>query len=120
MKDTANNLALGLGVAVLGFALYRYFRGQGAANAAAPSSSTPATVSGLTGASLTGGLPGSLASMLNFGGSTNGPTPLAVDNPYASTSWNPDALSAAMSQDLGAALQAANERGVNSYGFYLP
>ncbi len=45
MKDTANNLALGLGVAVLGFALYRYFQGQGATNAAAPSSSTPSTVS---------------------------------------------------------------------------
>ncbi|KVK86208.1 hypothetical protein WS90_08020 [Burkholderia cepacia] len=116
MKDTANNLALGLGVAVLGFALYRYFQGQGAANAAAPSSSTPYVASGQTGS----GFPGALSTLLNFGGSTNGPSPLAVDNPYASTSWNPDALSTAMSQDLGAALQAAGERGVNSYGFTLP
>ncbi|WP_419683805.1 hypothetical protein ACN22W_09560 [Burkholderia theae] len=116
MKDTANNLALGLGVAVLGFALYRYFKGQGATNAAAPSSSTPAVVSGQSGS----GFPGALSTLLNFGGSTNGTTPLAVDNPYASTSWNPDALSGAMSQDLSDALAKAGEAGINNYGFTLP
>ncbi|AOJ83787.1 hypothetical protein WS86_24475 [Burkholderia savannae] len=117
MKDTANNIALGLGVAVLGFALYRYFQSQGAnsAGGGAASAGPLATVSGGQ-----GNIGAALNSLLNFGGSTNGPTPLAVDNPYASTAWNPDALSAAMSADLSAALQAANERGVNSYGFQLP
>ena len=109
MNDTANNLALGLGVAVLGFALYRYFQGQG--------SSAPTSTVTNASASPNGGATWSL---LNFGGSTNGPTPLAVDNPYSSFAWNPDALSGAMSQDLTAALAKAGEAGINSYGFTLP
>ncbi|KUZ06998.1 hypothetical protein WI28_23030 [Burkholderia diffusa] len=108
MKDTANNLALGLGVAVLGFALYRYFKGQ--------ASATPTST--ITNGSTSGG--GATWSLLNFGGSTNGPSPLAVDNPYASTAWNPDALSGAMSQDLTAALAKAGEAGINTWGFTLP
>ncbi|MBN3781154.1 hypothetical protein G3O06_26945 [Burkholderia sp. Ac-20345] len=110
MKDTANNLALGLGVAVLGFALYRYFKGQG--STAAPTSTVTNAPTSPNG--------GATWSLLNFGGSTDGTTPLAVDNPYSSFSWNPDALSGAMSQDLTAALAKAGESGINSYGFTLP
>ncbi|WP_269501352.1 hypothetical protein [Burkholderia sp. IMCC1007] len=109
MSDTANNAALGLGVAVLGFALYRYFRGQGGAAPTSTVTNAPTSPNG-----------GATWSLLNFGGSTNGPSPLAVDNPYASTAWNPDALSGAMSQDLAAALAKAGEAGINSYGFTLP
>lgn len=102
MKNTTNNIALGLGVAVIGFSLYRYFKGQGSAP-------MPTSPNG-----------GATWSLLNFGGSTNGPSPLALDNPYASTAWNPDALSGAMSQDLSAALAKAGESGINSFGFTLP
>ncbi|WP_186289112.1 hypothetical protein [Burkholderia gladioli] len=113
MKDTANNIALGLGVAVLGFALYRYFSVQAGAGqgAAAAAGSTAASGSG---GALWQGLTFPLGTATG-GVNMNG----TLDQVYSSTSWNPDAISALIGQDTIAAMGAAGQSTLNSWGFHL-
>ncbi|WP_186082802.1 hypothetical protein [Burkholderia gladioli] len=111
MKDTANNIALGLGVAVLGFALYRYFSGQASAGQAAASGGSAASGSG---GALWQGLTFPLGTATG-GVNMNG----TLDQVYSSTSWNPDAISALIGQDTIAAMGAAGQSTLNSWGFHL-
>lgn len=105
----AQNLAMGLGVAVLGFAVYQYFMAKKAAVGTAALASPNA---------------GALWQNLTFpqGTSTGGVNSmLNMDQIYSSTSWNPDSLSTLVSADSGNALKAVY--GVpllNQYGFTMP
>lgn len=111
MKDTANNIALGLGVAVLGFALYRYFSVQAGAGQAPASSGANSSGSG---GALWQGLTFPLGTATG-GVNMNG----TLDQVYSSTSYNPDAISALIGQDTIAAMGAAGQSTLNSWGFHL-
>ncbi|MCA8355181.1 hypothetical protein [Burkholderia cepacia] len=114
MKDTMNNLALGLGVAALGFALLKYFQsarggssGSSAAGLGAPISASPNA--------------GALWQNLTFPLGTNtGGVNVAgnVDQVYSSTSWNPDDISAQLGADAIAAMGAAGQSTANVWGFH--
>ncbi|WP_322084097.1 hypothetical protein [Burkholderia sp. BCC1972] len=104
-----NNLAMGLGVAVLGFAVVQYFKGQQARNTGLSTLTNPNA--GATWQSLTFPL-GTATGGVNMTG--------GVDNVYSSTSWNPDALGAAIGQDAAAAMNATGQGTLNSWGFTLP
>jgi hypothetical protein len=110
--STTNNLALGLGVAVLGFALYRTLR-PATAGAPQPALALPGMVSGGS----SGG--GSLWQGLTFPLGSTGSSPGSVNGVYTSTSWNPDAISAALAADTVAAMGASGQSMSNSYGFHL-
>ncbi|MBU9401632.1 hypothetical protein KTE13_18000 [Burkholderia multivorans] len=106
-SDVMNNAALGLGVAVIGFALVQYFRKSHGAAA------TP-VVAGANGAAgwqtLTFPL-GQATGGVNMNGS--------IDQVYSSTSWNPDAISALIGQDTLNAMNATGQGTLNTWGFHL-
>lgn len=108
-----NNLALGLGVAVLGFAVYQYMKSGSAAGAGQAS-----------GAPISSGNAGAMWQTLTFPlgtqtGGTNGD--VYMNQAYGSASWNPDAISSAIAQDSQNALQAVYHVPlVNSFGFTMP
>lgn len=120
--DLANNLALGLGVAVLGFAMVKYFqtsRGVTSGGGLAPTSSGAAPITGTTGGGT--GL-GSLWQSLTFplGTATGGTNMLGYqDQVYSSTSYNPDDISATLGNDALAAMGVAGQSTANQYGFHL-
>jgi hypothetical protein len=90
-----NNLAIGLGVAVIGFAVYEYMRSKGGSSASGGTSGATPNA-------------GALWQNLTFplGTATGGTNSVGMSNVYSSTSWNPDAISAAIAQDSQNALQA--------------
>nr|WP_057927247.1 hypothetical protein [Burkholderia ambifaria] len=117
MKDTLNNVALGLGVAALGFALMKYFQsargsssGTGAAGLGAPIGTTTNPNAGSLWQSLTFPL-GTNTGGVNVSGN--------VDQVYSSTSWNPDDISAQLGADAIAAMGAAGQSTANVWGFHL-
>lgn len=103
------NLAMGLGVAVLGFAVFQYFKAK---QSAAGATALAAPNAGALWQNLTiplGTPTGGVNSMLN------------MDQIYSSTSWNPDSLSSLVSADSGNAMQRVY--GVpllNQDGFTMP
>lgn len=108
MKDIANNVALGLGVAVLGFAVYKYFRTSGSNAGAAAVASNPNS--------------GALWQQITFPlGSPSGGVNMTggLDQVYSSGSWNPDSLSAQLGLDTIAAMGAAGQSTLNQYGFHV-
>lgn len=147
MSDTANNVALGLGVAVLGFALFTYFRKgssavtvspQAAKTGAVPSNGVIASagiatlLGALTNGSGQNALPGvltnagsslgSLWDTLTFpsGGTTaDGGSPLSIDQTFSSTSWNPDSISTQIGQDTATLLGQSDSDTLNQWGFTL-
>lgn len=105
--NTMNNLALGLGVAVLGFVVYRAFAQQRASSGAAALGPN----AGATWQTLT----------FPLGSATGGTNMTAgLDQVYSSTSWNPDAISAQIGADTIASMGAAGQGMANQYGFTLP
>lgn len=104
-SDLMNNAALGLGVAVIGFALVQYFKKS--------HSSAPVAV-GANGAAgwqtLTFPL-GTASGGVNMNGS--------IDQVYSSTSYNPDAISALIGQDTLNAMNATGQGTLDSWGFHL-
>ncbi|PMS38461.1 hypothetical protein [Trinickia symbiotica] len=103
----ANNVMMGLGVAVLGFALVQYFRAR---QANASTAALNATNAGATWQNLTfpsGDATGGVNSMLN------------LDQIYASPAWNPDALSSALGNDALGAMQSTGNSTANTWGFTL-
>lgn len=107
-EGTLNNIALGLGVAVLGFAVYRYFAQQRAAGGSAAALGPNA---GSTWQTLTFPLGTATGGTNTIGG---------IDQVYTSTSWNPDAISAQIGADTVAAMGAAGQGILNTYGFTVP
>lgn len=108
MKDTVNNVALGLGIVVLGFAVFRYFKGAGNSAGSAAVASNPNA--------------GALLSALTFpmGTATGGVNMNAgFDQVYSSASWNPDAISSALTQDAYGAMNSLGMSTSNQYGFHL-
>ncbi|KML60891.1 hypothetical protein VL15_07200 [Burkholderia cepacia] len=115
MKDTINNLALGLGVAALGFALLKYFQGarggtSGAAGLGAPIGASTSPNAGSIWQNLTFPL-GTNTGGVNVAGN--------VDQVYSSTSWNPDDISAQLGADAIAAMGAAGQSTANVWGFHV-
>jgi hypothetical protein len=106
----ANNLAMGLGLAVLGFALVRYFRGQSSSASSASAAAFNAPNAGAVWQTLTFPL-GQATGGVNMTG--------GLDQVYSSMSWNPDALSAQIGNDTAAAMGAAGMPDINQYGFHL-
>jgi hypothetical protein len=108
-----NNLALGLGVAVIGFAVYQYMRSSSGSSGAA--AGAPSAASGNAGA---------MWQNLTFPlGSPSGGVNSNVyaNQTYSSASWNPDAISSAIAQDSQNALQAVYHVPlINQYGFTMP
>lgn len=103
-----DNLAMGLGVAVLGFAVVQYFKGQHARNVGTSTVINPNA--------------GALWQTLTFplGTATGGVNMNGyVDQVYSSTSWNPDAISAAISADTLAAMNQTGQGTLNEWGFHL-
>lgn len=116
MKDTLNNVALGLGVAALGFALLKYFQSAGGSSGGSSAAGLSAPI-GATNPNA-----GSLWQSLTFplGTNTGGVNVTgSVDQVYSSTSWNPDAISAQLGADAIAAMGAAGQSTANVWGFHL-
>ncbi|MEX3955886.1 hypothetical protein [Trinickia sp. EG282A] len=106
----ANNVMIGLGVAVLGFALVQYFRAQQANASTASAAGLSAPNAGALWAGLTfpsGTATGGVNSMLN------------LDQIYSSTAWNPDALSSTLGNDALGAMQSTGNSTANTWGFHL-
>jgi hypothetical protein len=104
-----HNLAMGLGVAVLGFAVWKYFQQaqQSAGQAALASPNAGALWQNLT--IPLGTATGGVNSMLN------------MDQIYSSTAWNPDSLSTLVSADSGNAMQRVyGVPLINQFGFTMP
>ncbi|CAN0621112.1 conserved protein of unknown function [Burkholderia multivorans] len=111
-----NNLAMGLGVAVLGFAVIQYFKGakarSSAGGASLPVSAYTSSGGGDAAAWQTLTFPlGQATGGVNMNG--------MLDQVYSSTSWNPDAISAQIGADTQAAMGAAGQGTGNSWGFHL-
>ena len=107
-----NNLALGLGVAVLGFAVYQYMRSGSASGQSAAGAGPTGPNAGATWQTLT----------FPLGQGTGGVNSnVYADQAYGSASWNPDAISSAIAQDSQNALQAIYHVPlVNQFGFTMP
>lgn len=103
-----DNLATGLGVAVLGFAVMQYFKSQKARNTGLSTVTNPNA--GASWQSLTFPL-GTATGGVNMNGS--------IDQVYSSTSWNPDAISAAIGADTLAAMNQTGQGTLNEWGFHL-
>jgi hypothetical protein len=108
-----NNLALGLGVAVIGFAVYQYMKSSTGSSGAATAATGAAS-----------GNAGAMWQTLTFpmGSGTGGVNSnVYADQTYSSASWNPDAISSAIAQDSQNALQAIYHVPlVNQFGFTMP
>ncbi|MDN7873865.1 hypothetical protein [Burkholderia aenigmatica] len=116
MKDTINNVALGLGVAALGFAIVKYFQSARSASGGSSGGSIAAALGATS-----GGGAGAAWQALTFPLGTNtGGVNVAgnVDQVYSSTSWNPDAISAQLGADAIAAMGAAGQSMDNVWGFH--
>ncbi len=117
MKDTINNMALGLGVAALGFALLKYFQGARGVSGGTGGGSITAALGPTS-----GGGAGAAWQALTFPLGTNtGGVNVAgnVDQVYSSTSWNPDDISAQLGADAIAAMGAAGQSTANVWGFHV-
>ncbi|KVL36397.1 hypothetical protein WS97_12160 [Burkholderia territorii] len=125
MKEDPSNVVLGLAVAVLGYVVYQHFSQAQAANVASAGARQPATGQQQRAASAWANTAGALlapfVANLNAGGTRAGMTNgnFALPQVYDSTSWNPDAISQAMTQDTFDALGAAGMDTSNQYGFYV-
>ncbi|MBN3734639.1 hypothetical protein [Burkholderia sp. Tr-20390] len=126
MKTDPSNVVLGLAVAVLGYVVYQHFSQTQAANVA--SAAVPRPVTGTAQpsaaaawANTAGAVLAPFVANLNAGGTRAGMTNgnFALPQVYDSTSWNPDAISQAMTQDTFDALGAAGMDTSNQYGFYV-
>jgi hypothetical protein len=127
--NTTGNIAIGLGVVLLGFVVYRTMSGSTgtpATPATTPANSTsPASasigklMSSLLSSTGTSGsaLAGSLNSLFTTTGDTTGTVDL--DQTYSSTAYNPDAISSSIAQDTTASMAASGESDIDSYGFTL-
>ncbi|KVD19194.1 hypothetical protein WI80_33410 [Burkholderia ubonensis] len=123
MSNDPSNVVLGLAVAVLGYVVYQHFEKsrppstpQAAAAAAGYTPSAAAAWANTAGAVLS-----PFVANLNAGGTRAGMTNgyYAMPQVYDSTSYNPDAISEAISQDSYDALNAAGMDSFNQYGFHL-
>ncbi|WP_321797130.1 hypothetical protein [Burkholderia sp. BCC1988] len=106
-----NNLATGLGVAALGFALVQYFRAKSSGASAAGNAAIAANPNA-----------GSIWQTLTFPlGDASGGVNMTgtLDQVYSSTAWNPDAISAQIGADTVAAMGQAGQGMGNSWGFHL-
>ncbi|WP_246794584.1 hypothetical protein [Burkholderia perseverans] len=116
MKDAINNIAIGLGVAALGFALVKYFQGGAGAAPAGAGSVMPINMGTTSG----GGNVASWQSLtFPLGTNTGGVNVGSLDQVYSSTSWNPDSISAQIGADTLAAMGALGMSTANQYGFHL-
>jgi hypothetical protein len=110
MKNHLNAAAMGLGLAVLGFAVYEYMKTQAAAGTQAAGAAVASNPNA-----------GALWQNLTFplGSATGGTNSVGVSNVYSSTAWNPDAISALIGQDTLNSMNASGQSTTNTWGFHL-
>ncbi len=110
MSGKLNAAAMGLGIAVLGFAVYEYMKTTGAVSSQTAGAAVAATPNA-----------GAVWQNMTFplGTATGGTNNVGLSNVYSSTAWNPDALSALIGQDTLASMGAAGQSTVNAWGFHL-
>ncbi len=110
MSGKLNAAAMGLGLAVLGFAVYEYMKTTGAVSSQAAGAAVASNPNA-----------GAVWQNMTFplGSATGGTNNVGLSNVYSSTAWNPDALSALIGQDTLASMGAAGQSTVNAWGFHL-